>query len=102
MAVFVALLRAVNVGGTGKLPMTELRQLCEKASFANVTTYIQSGNVVFSTRLGEARVQRLLESALANRMGKPVGVHLRTPAELADVIARNPFPHVAPNRLLVM
>jgi uncharacterized protein (DUF1697 family) len=102
MAVYAALLRAVNVGGTGKLPMSELRELCQQAGFERVVTYIQSGNVVFSSRLGAARVQRLLEEALAAKLGKPVGVHLRTPAELADVLARNPFPQVAGNRLLVM
>ena len=46
MPVFIALLRAINVGGTGKLPMSDLRSLCEKAGFRNVRTYIASGNVV--------------------------------------------------------
>ena len=46
MPVFIALLRAVNVGGTGKLPMGDLKRLCEKAGFRNVRTYIASGNVV--------------------------------------------------------
>ena len=46
MPVFVVLLRAVNVGGTGKLPMGDLKRLCEKAGFRNVRTYIASGNVV--------------------------------------------------------
>ena len=46
MAAFVALLRAVNVGGTGKPPMTELVRVCEAAGFASVRTYIASGNAV--------------------------------------------------------
>jgi uncharacterized protein (DUF1697 family) len=46
MAVFIALLRAINVGGRGKLPMSDLRSLCEKAGFRNVRTYIASGNVL--------------------------------------------------------
>jgi uncharacterized protein (DUF1697 family) len=46
MTVFVALLRAVNVGGTGKLPMADLKQMCERAGFKAVRTYIASGNVV--------------------------------------------------------
>ena len=46
MPVFVVLLRAVNVGGTGKLPMGDLKRLCEKAGFRNVRTYIASGNVI--------------------------------------------------------
>ena len=50
MAAFVALLRAVNVGGTGKLPMSELKAMCEELGFASVRTYIASGNVVFTSR----------------------------------------------------
>jgi uncharacterized protein (DUF1697 family) len=102
MAVYVALLRAVNVGGTGKLPMSELRELCVEQGFADVTTYIQSGNVVFSTRCAEAEAQRRLERALAAKLGKPVGVHLRTPAELAAILARNPFPDAEPSKVLVL
>jgi len=49
MNAFVALLRAVNVGGTGKLPMTELKAMCEEAGFKSVRTYIASGNVVFTS-----------------------------------------------------
>jgi uncharacterized protein (DUF1697 family) len=56
MAAFVALLRAVNVGGTGKLAMTDLVKLCEKAGFKDVKTYIQSGNAVFESGASEARV----------------------------------------------
>ncbi|HEY0489493.1 MAG TPA: DUF1697 domain-containing protein, partial [Telluria sp.] len=53
MTTFIALLRAVNVGGTGKLPMTELKAMCEAAGFTNVRTYIASGNVVFDSALAE-------------------------------------------------
>ena len=58
MASYVALLRAVNVGGTGKLPMSDLKAICEKAGFGKVRTYIASGNVVFESREDEARVRR--------------------------------------------
>lgn len=101
MAVFVALLRAINVGGTGKLPMSELRKLCEDAGFKRVTTYIQSGNVVLSTRLGVSKVRQSLETALQEKLGKPTTVHLRTPAELAAIVEQNPFPKAPPNRVLV-
>src|SRR5271154_6245386 len=47
MAAFIALLRAINVGGTGKLPMRELKQACEAAGLKQVSTYIASGNIVF-------------------------------------------------------
>src|SRR5215510_14319784 len=74
MAVFVALLRAVNVGGTGKLPMSELKSMCEKLGFANVHTYIASGYVLFESRKSEGAVKAALEGALQRYAGKPVGV----------------------------
>ena len=81
MAQYVALLRAVNVGGTGKLPMSDLKALCEKAGFGNVRTYITSGNVVFDSQAAEAQVKSTLEAALAAYAGKPVGVLVRTASE---------------------
>ena len=78
MNAYVALLRAVNVGGTGKLPMSDLKALCERAGFLGVRTYIASGNVVFESRMSEAQVKAALESALEEYAGKPVGVLVRT------------------------
>ena len=57
MPVFVLLLRAVNVGGTGKLPMSDLKGFCEKAEFLNVRTYIASGNVVAERDGAEAEAK---------------------------------------------
>jgi uncharacterized protein (DUF1697 family) len=102
MTAFVALLRAVNVGGTGKLAMTELAAMCEAAGFARVRTYIASGNVVFASALDEAGVKRALETRLAAHAGKPVGVLVRTADELAAVLAINPFPDAAPNRTVAI
>jgi len=102
MTSFIALLRAVNVGGTGKLPMTDLKALCEKAKFQEVRTYIASGNVVFKTDKTEAQVKRILEDALHKYAGKPVGVIVRTAAEMAQVLAKNPFPDRAPNRTVAI
>lgn len=99
---FVALLRAVNVGGTGKLPMAELRKLCEQCGFADVQTYIASGNVLFTSALTEARVKAALEAALEAWAGKPVGVAVRNAAEMAAVLAANPFPDAAPNRVVAI
>jgi uncharacterized protein (DUF1697 family) len=101
MTAYAALLRAINVGGTGKLEMTELRALCEGCGFTQVATFIQSGNVVFQTRRSEASVQKLLEQTLAEKMGKPVGVLVRTAEELSGVLANNPFPDAPPNRVIV-
>ena len=102
MAAFVALLRAVNVGGTGKLPMSDLKALCEKAGFGRVRTYIASGNVVFESREAESQVRAALEAALAAYAGKPVGVLIRTAAEMARVLAGNPFPGAPPNRTVAI
>ena len=70
MNAYIALLRAVNVGGTGKLPMTELKSMCEAAGFKQVRTYMASGNVVFKSSKSEAQVKALLEAALAAYAGK--------------------------------
>jgi uncharacterized protein (DUF1697 family) len=102
MTSYVALLRAINVGGTGKLEMAELRRLCEGCGFTNVSTYIQSGNVVFQSKRSEPSVLKLLEQTLAERMGKPVGVLVRSAAELGTVLEHNPFPDVPPNKLIVL
>jgi uncharacterized protein (DUF1697 family) len=92
MAMFVVLLRAVNVGGTGKLPMGDLKLLCEKAGFRNVHTYIASGNVVAERAGSESQAKAALEGELKTYAGKPVGVIVRTAAEMAEVVASNPFP----------
>ena len=64
MTGYVALLRAVNVGGTGKLPMTTLAQMCESVGFEKVKTYIASGNVVFRSDGSEDQVRSALEDQL--------------------------------------
>lgn len=99
MNTFIALLRAVNVGGTGKLPMSDLRALCESSGFTSVRTYIASGNVVFHTSLSADQAKSELETRLATYAGKPVGVLLRTPPEMASVLAANPFPLAPGNRV---
>ena len=88
---YIALLRAVNVGGTGTLAMSDLKAMCAELGFTEVATYIASGNVVFDSRASAATVKRKLETRLAAHAGKPVGVMLRTAAEMAAVLAANPF-----------
>ena len=94
---YVALLRAVNVGGTGKLPMPELKARGGAEGFADVQTYIASGNVVFSSKLGAAKVKAALEQRLHAYAGKPVGVIVRSADEIAAVLKANPFPKEPPN-----
>lgn len=92
MTRYVALLRAVNVGGTGKLPMSELKALCEQSGFTRVQTYIASGNVVFESAAAASKVKSELEARLLAYAGKPVGVVLRTGPEMQAVLRANPFP----------
>ena len=100
MTRFVALLRAVNVGGTGKLPMEDLRSLCADAGFAKVQTYIASGNVVFTCGKSETQVKAALEASLAEYAGTKIAVFVRTAAEMADVSANNPFADAPTNRVM--
>ena len=102
MTAFVALLRAVNVGGTGKLPMTELKAMCEELGFGAVRTYIASGNVVFTSRKSESAIKAALEKRLHAYAGAPIGVLVRSAAEMAQVSADNPFPKAAPNRTVAI
>lgn len=97
MITYIALLRAVNVGGTGKLPMSTLVKLCESCGFGQVRTYIASGNAVFSSRLKPPRIKALLEECLATYAGRPVAVLIRSAEEMAAVLAANPFRTAPPN-----
>ena len=99
MTTYIALLRAINVGGTGKLPMKDLAELCTNLGFDLVRTYIQSGNVVFESKLSEKTIRTRLEKALAERLGKPADVVVRTAAELKSVLQDNPFPHAEPAKV---
>lgn len=92
MPAYIALLRAVNVGGTGKLPMAELKAMCIAEGFEQIRTYIASGNVVFSSERSGAEIKAALEKRLEAYAGKPVGVFVRTAGEMAEVLAANPFP----------
>jgi uncharacterized protein (DUF1697 family) len=79
---FVALLRAVNIGGASTLPMKELAALCVSLGFEAVRTYIQSGNVIFQSDRPRQEIVSDLGRALAETMGRPTDVILRTAQEL--------------------
>lgn len=102
MTVYVALVRAVNVGGTGKLVMRDLMHLCENVGFQHVRTYIASGNVVFESDLTEAGVKTALETRLRAQAGKAVGAIIRTGGEMGAVSASNPFPDGVPARTVAI
>ena len=71
--------------------MSDLKSMCQEAGFAEVRTYIASGNVVFSSDLPESRIKAELEKRLADYAGKPVGVMVRSAKEMAQVLKANPF-----------
>ena len=102
MTAWVALLRAINVGGTGKLAMSELKAMCDALGFVSAKTYIASGNVVFKSAKSEAAIKAALEKRLEAYAGKPVGVLIRTATEMAQILADNPFPKLAPNRTMAL
>lgn len=103
MTHFVALLRGINVGKT-KLPMAELRPLCESLGWRAVRTYIQSGNVVFESGEKPAALEAALEAGVAGAFPFAVPVMVRSAAQWRSYLAANPFPEVAEaeaNRLML-
>jgi uncharacterized protein (DUF1697 family) len=94
---YVGLLRAVNVGGTGKLPMADLKSMCIDAGFTQVETYIASGNVVFVSKAAPAKIKSELEKRLRDYAGKSMDVLVRTASEMQAVVKANPFPKAPPN-----
>ena len=93
MASHVALLRGINVGGRNKVPMADLREVVTSLGHTGVTTYIQSGNVLFSTaETDTAKLAGALEAAIGERFGIWASVVVVSRAELAQVLASNPYP----------
>jgi uncharacterized protein (DUF1697 family) len=93
MASHVALLRGINVGGRNKVPMAELREVVTSLGHTGVSTYIQSGNVLFSTPdSDDARLASALESAISDRFGIWSSVVVRSRDELARILDANPYP----------
>jgi len=106
MSVAISLLRGINVGGHRTIRMEALRSIHESLGLVDVQTYVQSGNVVFRTKLRNlAPLARCVEDAIERSHGFRPGVVMRTAAELRDAVARNPFAGrtgIDPRRLLVM
>jgi uncharacterized protein (DUF1697 family) len=93
MASHVALLRGINVGGRNKVPMADLREVVTSLGHTEVSTYIQSGNVLFSTAdTDNAKLAAALESAIEDRFGIWSSVVVLSRDELARVLAANPYP----------
>ena len=101
---FVALLRGINVGGRSKVPMAELREACDGLGWANVATYIQSGNVVFNSAKKAKALEAELEALLSEQFGVETAVIVRSAGQWPAFVRENPFPDVAeaePNRLML-
>jgi uncharacterized protein (DUF1697 family) len=89
---YVAFLRAINVGGH-VVKMDALRKAFERAGFADVETFIASGNVIFSSRSKDAAaLERTIERALEKAFGYEVKTFVRTSAEVAAIAEYQPFP----------
>ena len=87
----VVLLRGVNVGGKGKLPMSTLRQICDDLGCRDVMTYIQSGNVVVTTSLSAAKLRTAVVHAVEDAAGFAPKVMIRTKQDLDKILERNPY-----------
>ena len=102
MRVWVALLRAVNVGGHGKIAMEELRSIFESAGCLHVRTYIASGNVVFRAGGTEGEIRDRLERAIEAGMGGHVDVMLRSSGDLEAAFQACPFRAHPGNRVVIV
>jgi uncharacterized protein (DUF1697 family) len=100
MTAYVALVRAVNVSGTGKLPKEELTAMGEACGFEKVRTFINSGNLLFTSGLAETAVQKRIEEKLAAFFGKPVPAFVRNAKEMAEAGKKNPFPDDKPSQVM--
>ena len=97
---YVALLRGVNVGGSGRMAMADLRACVEGAGYEDVATHIQSGNVLFRTPARSAeKVAVALEEAAGADLGFRTAVMIRTAAQLTAALDANPFPDADPAAL---
>ena len=105
MAVMICMLRGVNLGPHNRVKMEELKALCESLKLRDPQTYVQSGNVIFKTDERDlVKLAKRIESAIEKKFGFQSDVVLRSPGELRDVIARNPFAKrrgIEPSKLLV-
>ena len=90
MARYVALLRGINVGGRNKVPMADLRATLEGGGYDAVSTYIQSGNVLFESSRPAAGLDAHLEALIEDRFGVPIMVVVRSHRQLRAVVARAP------------
>jgi uncharacterized protein (DUF1697 family) len=98
MIKYVAFIRGINVGGHKLIKMADLRDVFESAGFRNVSTYIQSGNVIFDAKETDAGVVvKKIEKKIYQSLGHQVTVILQTAAELKECVKDNPFKRIKPS-----
>ncbi|MDP1744796.1 MAG: DUF1697 domain-containing protein [Bacteroidota bacterium] len=90
MKTFLSILRGINVSGHKKIPMAELKFLYEELNFENVTTYIQSGNVIFKNK-NSKNLSKQIEHKIFEKYNFNVPVIIRTPEEMRSIVEGNPF-----------
>lgn len=90
MTKYVAFLRAVNVGGR-VVKMDELKKICALPGMKNISTYIQSGNLLFESTAKKEELRKKLEATLKKKLGYEVIVLLKSEADIEQIIAENPF-----------
>ena len=100
MTAYAALVRAVNVSGTGKLLKEELQAMGEACGFTKVRTFINSGNLLFTSDLAESAVKARVEEKLAAFFGRDVPAFVRDAREMAEVARENPFADDKPSQVM--
>ena len=93
MTTYISILRGINVGGNRKILMADLKKIYSNLKFKNISTYIQSGNVVFDSPNSNEKsiIEETLQKAIYNAYGFEVQVIVRTANELIDIFNKNPF-----------
>jgi len=97
MARHILLLRGINLAARNRIAMADLRGVLEDASFDDVRTYLQSGNVVVASKAKSDDVARKTERLIAKHFGLDIAVVARSRAQLARIVERNPLQKVAKN-----
>ena len=100
MIAHIALVRAVNVSGTGMLPKDRLKAMGEAAGFESCRTFINSGNLLFTSDLPEDAIKARIEAEVALHFGKAVPVYVRSASEMAEAVRANPFADDKPSRVM--
>jgi uncharacterized protein (DUF1697 family) len=100
LTAYVALVRAVNVSGTGKLPKEDLKAMGEACGFDQVRTFINSGNLLFTSDLAENTVKKRVEEELEGFFGKTIPAFIRSARDMAEVVDKNPFPDDKPSSVM--